>query len=70
MHVELGGYHVRDVEVVAAFDVDGEKVGRDVAEAIPSRANNTIRFAETCRRRASPSTAVGRSTGSGPTTAT
>jgi len=46
MHVDLGGYHVRDVEVVAAFDVDGKKVGTDVAEAIASEPNNTIRFAE------------------------
>jgi myo-inositol-1-phosphate synthase len=46
MHVELGGYHVRDVEVVAAFDVDGKKVGKDVAEAIWSEPNNTIRFAD------------------------
>ena len=46
MHVELGGYHVRDVRVVAAFDVDGKKVGKDVAEAIWSEPNNTIRFAE------------------------
>ena len=46
MHVDLGGYHVRDVEIVAAFDVDGKKVGTDVAEAIVSEPNNTIRFAE------------------------
>jgi myo-inositol-1-phosphate synthase len=46
MHVELGGYHVRDVEVAAAFDVDAEKVGLDVAEAIFSEPNNTIRFAD------------------------
>jgi myo-inositol-1-phosphate synthase len=46
MHVKLGPYHVSDVEVVAAFDVDGKKVGRDVAEAIGSEPNNTIRFAE------------------------
>jgi myo-inositol-1-phosphate synthase len=46
MHVSLAGYHVSDVEVVAAFDVDGKKVGRDVAEAIVSEPNNTIRFAD------------------------
>jgi myo-inositol-1-phosphate synthase len=46
MHVDLGGYHVGDVEVVAAFDVDGKKVGRDVSEAIYSEPNNTIRFAD------------------------
>jgi myo-inositol-1-phosphate synthase len=46
MHVDLGGYHVGDVEVVAAFDVDAKKVGRDVAEAILAEPNNTIRFAD------------------------
>jgi myo-inositol-1-phosphate synthase len=46
MHVELGGYHVGDVRVVAAFDVDAKKVGRDVAEAIVAEPNNTIRFAD------------------------
>ena len=46
MHVELGGYHIRDIEVVAAFDVDADKVGVDVAKAIFSGPNNTIRFAE------------------------
>jgi myo-inositol-1-phosphate synthase len=46
MHVELGGYHVRDVHVVAAFDVDAKKVGKDVAEAIFTEPNNTIRFAD------------------------
>ena len=45
MHVVLGGYHVRDVEVVAAFDVDATKVGLDVAKAIFAGQNNTIRFA-------------------------
>ena len=46
MHVELGGYHVRDIEFVAAFDVDGKKVGTDVAEAIFSEPNNTIKFSD------------------------
>jgi myo-inositol-1-phosphate synthase len=46
MHVDLGGYHIHDVEVVAAFDVDAKKVGKDVAEAIVSEPNNTIRFAD------------------------
>jgi myo-inositol-1-phosphate synthase len=46
MHVDLGGYHVGDIEVVAAFDVDAKKVGRDVAEAIYSEPNNTVRFAD------------------------
>jgi myo-inositol-1-phosphate synthase len=46
MHVELGGYHVRDLEFVAAFDVDAKKVGRDLSEAIFASENNTIRFAD------------------------
>jgi myo-inositol-1-phosphate synthase len=46
MHVELGGYHIRDIQVVAAFDVDAKKVGKDVAEAIATEPNNTIRFAD------------------------
>ena len=46
MHVKLGRYHVSDIEVVAAFDVDGKKVGKDVSEAIFTEPNNTIRFAD------------------------
>ena len=46
MHVELGGYHIRDVRIVAAFDVDAKKVGTDVAEAIFTEPNNTIRFSD------------------------
>ena len=46
MHVDLGGYHVRDVEFTAAFDVDKEKVGKDLSEAIWSGQNNTIKFAD------------------------
>src|ERR671926_756182 len=46
MHVDLGGYHVRDVEVVAAFDVVKGKVGKDLADAIWAHPNNTIKFAE------------------------
>ncbi len=45
MHVELGGYHVRDVNFVAAFDVDATKVGLDLSKAIDAGHNNTIRFA-------------------------
>ena len=45
MHVTLGGYHVRDVEVVAAFDVDATKVGLDVGKAVFAGPNNTVRFA-------------------------
>jgi len=46
MNVEVGGYHVRDIEFVAAFDVDGKKVGRDLSEAIHASENNTIQFAD------------------------
>ncbi|MGF1645708.1 MAG: inositol-3-phosphate synthase [Kineosporiaceae bacterium] len=46
MHVDLGGYHVGDLEFVAAFDVDAKKVGFDLAEAISASENNTIRFAD------------------------
>src|ERR1700685_439808 len=46
MHVELGGYHVRDIEFVAAFDVDSEKVGLDLGKAIFAGHNNTIRFSD------------------------
>jgi myo-inositol-1-phosphate synthase len=44
MHVDLGGYHVRDVEFSAAFDIDAEKVGKDLSEAIWAGQNNTIKF--------------------------
>jgi myo-inositol-1-phosphate synthase len=46
MHVELGGYHVRDIEFTAAFDIDSDKVGKDLSEAIWSGQNNTIKFAD------------------------
>lgn len=46
MHVLFGGYHIRDIEVVAAFDVNSNKVGRDVAEAIYAPPNNTTIFAD------------------------
>jgi myo-inositol-1-phosphate synthase len=46
MHVVLGGYHIRDIEVVAAFDVDADKVGLDIGKASYSGQNNTIRFAQ------------------------
>jgi myo-inositol-1-phosphate synthase len=49
MNAVLGGYHVRDVVVSAAFDVAAEKVGRDVADAILAPPNNTLRFAEVPR---------------------
>ncbi|MFN8619641.1 MAG: inositol-3-phosphate synthase [Chloroflexota bacterium] len=44
MHVNLGGYHVNDIEFVAAFDVDKEKVGKDLSEAIYAGQNNTYVF--------------------------
>jgi inositol 1-phosphate synthase len=46
MHVRFGEYHVSDVEVVAAFDVDAKKVGLDLSEAIFASENNTIKFAD------------------------
>ena len=46
MHVNLGGYHVRDIEFVAAFDIDKEKVGKDLSEAIFSGQNNTVKFTD------------------------
>jgi myo-inositol-1-phosphate synthase len=46
MHVDLGGYHVRDIEFTAAFDVTTDKVGKDLAEAIWAHPNETIKFAE------------------------
>ena len=46
MHVDLGGYHIRDIEFSAAFDIDKEKVGKDLSEAIFSGHNNTVKFAE------------------------
>ncbi|MCC8251153.1 inositol-3-phosphate synthase [Saccharothrix luteola] len=46
MHVRFGDYHVRDVEFVAAFDVDAKKVGSDLSEAIGASENNTIKIAD------------------------
>ncbi len=46
MHARLGGYHVRDIRFTAAFDVDVNKVGKDLAEAIFSPPNNTYQFAD------------------------
>ena len=50
MHVDLGGYHVSDVEVVCAFDIDAAKVGQDLGDAIFAGPNNTLRFASPGRR--------------------
>ncbi|MGZ5362135.1 MAG: inositol-3-phosphate synthase, partial [Solirubrobacterales bacterium] len=46
MHVDLGGYHVRDIEFTAAFDIDAEKVGKDLSEAVFSGQNNTMKFSD------------------------
>jgi myo-inositol-1-phosphate synthase len=46
MHVNLSGYHVGDIEFSAAFDIDRNKVGLDLAEAIQQPPNNTIKFAD------------------------
>ena len=46
MHVNLGGYHVSDIEFVAAIDIDRNKVGKDLAEAIYAPPNNTVRFCD------------------------
>ena len=46
MHVDLGGYHVRDIEFTAAFDIDADKVGKDLSEAIFAGQNNTMKFSE------------------------
>ncbi len=50
MHVDLGGYHVRDIEISAAFDIDREKVGKDLGQAIWAGQNNTMRFAKVPKR--------------------
>jgi myo-inositol-1-phosphate synthase len=49
MHVDLGGYHVRDIEFTAAFDIDRTKVGKDLGQAIWAGQNNTIKFAKVPR---------------------
>ena len=46
MHVNLGGYHIRDIEFSAAFDIDANKVGKDLAEAIFTPPNNTYKFTD------------------------
>jgi myo-inositol-1-phosphate synthase len=46
MHVNLGGYHIADINFVAAFDIDKNKVGKDLAEAIFNKPNNTIKFCD------------------------
>jgi myo-inositol-1-phosphate synthase len=49
MHVDLGGYHVRDIEFTAAFDIDSTKVGKDLGQAIWAGQNNTMKFAKVPR---------------------
>jgi myo-inositol-1-phosphate synthase len=46
MHVNLGGYHIRDIEFTAAFDVTADKVGKDLADAMWAHPNDTIKFAD------------------------
>ena len=46
MHVNLGGYHIRDIQIVAAFDIDADKVGKDLSQAIFSGQNNTYKFCD------------------------
>jgi myo-inositol-1-phosphate synthase len=46
MHVNLGGYHISDIEFVAAFDIDRNKVGKDLSEAIFTKPNNTAKFCD------------------------
>ena len=46
MHNTIGGYRIEDIEVVAAFDIDENKVGKDLSDAIFAAPNNTIKFAE------------------------
>ena len=49
MHTVLGGYHIGDIEFVAAFDIDQNKVGKDLGEAIYAPPNNTFTFADVPR---------------------
>ena len=44
MHVNLGGYHISDINFVAAFDIDKNKVGKDLSKAIYATPNNTFKF--------------------------
>src|SRR5579859_5326086 len=53
MHVNLGGYHINDIEFSAAFDIDTNKVGKDISEAIYEAPNNTYRFADVPKLNAS-----------------
>ena len=46
MHVRLGDYHISDIEIVAAFDIDKNKVGKDISEALFTPPNNTVKFSD------------------------
>ena len=46
MHVNLGGYHINDINFVAAIDIDKNKVGKDLSEAIYTKPNNTHKFCD------------------------
>ena len=46
MHNRIGDYRIEDIEVVAAFDIDENKVGKDLSEAVFTQPNNTIKFAD------------------------
>jgi len=50
MHVNLGGYHVRDINFVAAIDIDANKVGKDLSEAVFTQPNNTYKFSDVPRQ--------------------
>ncbi len=54
MHVDLGGYHVSDIEFTCAFDINATKVGRDLGQAIWAKPNNTIRFAKVPKKLEAP----------------
>ena len=54
MHVDLGGYHISDIEFTAAFDIDKTKVGKDLGQAIWAGQNNTIKFAKVPKKTGVP----------------
>ena len=58
MHVNLGGYHIRDIEFTAAFDVVDTKVGKDLREAIYAYPNNTYKFCRCAQSERARSTAA------------
>ena len=54
MHVDLGGYHVSDIEFTCAFDINATKVGKDLGQAIWAKPNNTIKFATVPKKLGAP----------------